>query len=232
MTNRTIVSIIILLLIAASASSQFEGVVESTSLTTDETGTMVRYPMTMLVKGEMVKIVIPAVGQNQPTTMIYRRDRGMMWVLNDETKTYFEIVLSDEGANRESPDDQAAGEGPQPQRTGKSRTILGYACDQVLVKTGEVETEFWGTKQLGELARTISHVFGDGSADEGSPWGDEITKMGYFPLVAKTRLQGKVLESMEVTRIARKSLPGDMFDIPSGYRKEGAKDLLERDGSQ
>lgn len=232
MTSRTIVPIVILLLIAAAASAQFEGVVESTSLTTDETGTMVRYPMTMLVKGEMVKIVIPAVGQIQATTMIYRRDRGMMWVLNDHAKTYFEVVLSDEKANRESPSDQGSEEGPEPQRTGKTRTILGYACDQVLVKTGEVETEFWGTKQLGELARTMSHVFGDGSADEGSPWGDEITKMGYFPLVAKTRLQGKVLESMEVTRIARKAVPAAIFEIPEGYRKEGAKDLLQRDGSQ
>jgi hypothetical protein len=208
-----------------SALAQFEGVVESKNLTTDEVGTAIHYPMTMWVKGEMVKIAIPAYGENPGTTMIYRRDRRVMWTLVDAEKSYFEILLN---ADRELGAEEPVRKEPRPalKKTGKSKSILGYPCDQFLVKAGDVETEFWGTKKLGSLAATIQRVFAGSNGDGGRSWDDEIAKMGYFPVVARTRLEGRVVESSEVTRVEQRKLPADLFDVPPGYKKQGVKDML------
>jgi hypothetical protein len=112
-------------------------------------------------------------------------------------------------------------------KTKKSQKFLGYPCDQFMVTVEGVETEIWGTKKLGPLATTINRVFAGNGGEGGKAWEDEITKMGYFPLVARTRLEGRVVESSEVTRIEERSLPADLFEIPSGYRKQGVKDMLK-----
>jgi hypothetical protein len=56
--------------------------------------------------------------------------------------------------------------------------------------------------------------------------------MGYFPLLARTRLEGRILESSEVTRIDARQLAPELFDLPTGYRKEGVKDRLQKEGVQ
>ena len=222
--------LVLSLLAFAPALAQFEGVVESKNVTTNETGAPLQYPMTMWVKGEMVKIAIPAFGDNPGTTMIYRRDRKVMWTLLDSEKSYFEVLLN---ADRELGSDQPSSNESRPalKRTKKTRTILGYPCDQFVVREEDVETEFWGTKKLAPLASTINHVFAGNTEEGGKGWEDEITKMGYFPLVAKTRLEGKIVESSEVTRIEQRKLPAELFEVPPGYRKQGVKDVL-KDGTK
>lgn len=231
MKAATMTRLLVLCLLAVTpALAQFEGVVESKNLTTDEMGTTLQYPMTMWVKEEMVKITIPAFGDNPGTTMIYRRDRKVMWTLLDSEKSYFEMLLN---ADRELGSEEPPENKPRPalKRTKKTRTILGYPCDQFVVKEEDVETEFWGTKKLGPLASTINRVFAGSTEEGGKGWEDELTKMGYFPLVARTRLEGKIVESSEVTRIERRTLPADLFDVPPGYRKQGVKDVL-KDGTK
>jgi hypothetical protein len=232
MKNLILVFVCCLLLSPLQLTAQFEGVVESKNLTTDETGLDLQYVMTMWVKGEMVKIVIPPMGQNPGTTMIYRRDRKMMWTLDEKDKTYFEVMLSDESGGGQGKALQGDDASAAPKITGKKKTILGYSCDQLILRNGETETEFWGTKKLPALLKTVTRVFSGMSSDQGGLVDDEITKMGYFPLVARTRLQGKVVESSEVTRIDARPLGPELFDIPSGYRKQGVNDLMKKEGVQ
>jgi hypothetical protein len=212
--------------VPVSSQSTFEGVVESANTTTDETGAAQHFTMTMWVKGGMVRVGISAYGSNPVTTVIYRRDRGLVWMLNDRDRTYFEIRRQ-EGP----PGEKGRVSHPSEIRpTGKKRTILGYACDQLLLKEGETETEYWATKKLGALAGAIGRAFDVNGNEPGAREDDELTRMGYFPLVVRTTLGGKIVESSEVTKVSLRSVEGGLFELPSEYKKESVPDLFHGEG--
>lgn len=212
------------LLFASPGHAQFEGVVESKNVTSDMSGAAQRFTMRLWVKKEMVKIEMSAIGSTPASTILYRLDVGRVVMLNDQEKTFFEIPQGD-GSQGE----QGGIERPVPptvRRTGKTKKILGYSCDQLFIQSGEAETEYWGTKSLSALASALSRATGTES-QSGPGWSDDLAKMGYFPLVAVTKLEGKILESSEVTRLELKALPQEAFEIPAGYRKQGARDILQ-----
>jgi hypothetical protein len=205
----------------ASAQSPFEGIIESTNLTTDEMGTPQKYIMTMSVKGGMVRVDIPSYGSTPGTALIYRRDLKCVWVLNDTEKSYFEMRQEASGT------EGITAESPQIRRSGKTKKILGYPCDQLLMKAGDAETEFWGTKKLGALAKSITLAIEAGGEEGGGVMNDELASMGYFPLIARTKLQGVVVESSEVTKIEGKHLEPALFEVPKDYRKQSMQEIFQ-----
>ena len=223
-----LVSLVTFLLLASIqvAHAQFEGIVESNNLTIDETGSPQKYVMTMWIKTNMVKVKTASSGAIPSSTMIYRNDKRTVWVLNDEDKTYFEIPQSEQAQNVDSipkwppPDDY------EIQKSGKKKKILGYACEQVFIKRADQETEIWGTKELVHLFRAISKALGDDRIEDANDWTDEIMKMGLFPLISSTKIEGNLVESQEVTRIEHLSLSQEMFELPVGYRKENPRKVL------
>ncbi|MEK9136807.1 MAG: hypothetical protein AAB393_06760, partial [Bacteroidota bacterium] len=91
------------LYVCASAQAQFEGTIESKNLTTDETGSPQQFTMTMYVKNGMVKIHNSAIGTSPSSTMIYRNDKKVVWMLNEEERTYFEIRQDDKAEQLQVP---------------------------------------------------------------------------------------------------------------------------------
>jgi hypothetical protein len=86
-----------------NANAQFEGVVESKNLTVDETDTPRTFSMIIwLGKGKM-RVETGAIGTTPASTMIYRPDRGVFWILNVEEKTYIEVLQNPEPAAPTSP---------------------------------------------------------------------------------------------------------------------------------
>ncbi len=204
---------------SARAGAQFEGIVESRNSTVDELGKTQHFVMTMWIRSDRLKIHNTEMGSTPATTMIYRLDKHLMWILNDEEKSYFEVLR--EGPQQAPP---AAPEGEKVRvvRTGKTKKILGYPCERILILRGEESTEIWGTKKLESLAKAISNLVGS----EGEPgWSDELEKLGVFPLSAASKLGGAVVESQEVYKIESREIPDALFEIPPGYIKEKVKEM-------
>jgi hypothetical protein len=216
-------ALLVLFFTCGTLRAQFEGVIETGNTTTDETGTEQHYVMTMWIKGSMAKITNTATPSTPASTMIYRSDLRMIRILNDENKTYFEIP---QGKSK----DEGSEEGGKPaaiKKTGKTKKILGYRCDQYLMREEEMETEIWGTKDLKGLSSALARALGEERAGQGAAWNDELTRLGIYPILANTRIEGKVVESQEVVRIEKRSLPDDLFSLPAGYKKQSVGDILK-----
>jgi hypothetical protein len=220
-------SFLLLLLTAAlqSAPAQFEGIIESKNSTIDEQGGSQEFSMTMWVKKDMVRIHTSSVGSSPASTMIYRTDLKIIWMLNDDDKTYFQVA-QDVDQSRRGQGPGLKEDKPVVKRTGKTRKTLGYTCEQILISRDGEETEIWGTKSLGGLTVTLSRALGEEQSDAGG-WNDELTKLGIFPLSARTRLGDKVVDTQEISRIAATKLSPDLFELPMGYRKQNATDIVK-----
>jgi hypothetical protein len=218
---------IIVVLLQNAASAQFEGVVESRNLTVDEGGVEQRYVMTMWVRKDMVRVQIPQVGDMHGSTVIYRSDRKLSWILNDQEKNYFEVSLSQELQQRATIPDMDSADRPIFVQTKKTRKILGYLCEQVLVKRGDSETEIWGTKGLTALTAalegTLAHDVPGGAGYET----EMVARMGIFPVISTTRYNGTIIESQEITRIAKKPVGPELFVVPAAYVKQKTVEMQE-----
>ena len=209
-------------LFCGTLHAQFEGVIESRNTTTDENNAPQQYEMTIWVKGPMARITTSATPSSPASTMIYRSDLRVIWMLNEESKSYFQVAMGktgDEAPGKEEP--------ANVRRTGKSKKILGYASDQYLITQGDMVTEIWGTKGLGDLSASLARALGEERAGQGEAWNDELTRLGVYPLVANSRIEGNVLEGQEVVKIDRRALPDDLFALPAGFKKQSVGDLLK-----
>jgi hypothetical protein len=209
------------------AQSPFEGMVESKNTTTDELGALQQFTMTIWVREGRVRISMSAFGSDPGTTILYYRDRGLTLMLDDQERTYFEIRQSSK-----SPGDQRL-EAPSQsniRRTGKARKILGYPCDQLIARDGDAQTEYWATKGLSSLAETIASALGGDGNEAGAGVKDELAAMGYFPLIARTKLEGNIIESTEVTKIQKHRFADSLFELPAGYKKQSFQDMMQEPG--
>lgn len=214
-----------LLFAPLSLRAQFEGVIESKNVTTDETGLAQEFTMTMEVKGVMARVTTSAVGTTPAVTMICRSDLKRIWMINDEERSYFEIPQTD--GPEDVPIPGGKEDKPVVRKTGRTRKLLGYPCEQYFVRRSDAETEIWGTKKLGGLVKSLAAALGQEQIGKGGEWTDELTKIGVFPLSASTRIGGEIVESQEVTRIEKRTLPPELFAVPSGYKKQSVGEMLK-----
>jgi hypothetical protein len=218
--------VLLVLLAAFPCRGQFEGVVETKNLTRDETGQPREYLMTLWIKNDMVKVTNSAIGSTPGTTMIYRNDRRVAWILNDENETYY--AIPHEMANEEPGTEQTKPDAVKYslKRTRKARRILGYPAEQILITQKGQKTEIWGTKKLRNLSMALSNTLGDRESGPGGGWVREIAKMGFYPLRSSTIIRGRVAESQEVTKIERRVLPPELFEVPPTYKEQRADPML------
>jgi hypothetical protein len=230
LSNPGLVSFVFSLLVvtcgAVLAQPQFEGIIESKNTTTDERGKPQQFTMTMYVKQDMVKITNSPIGSSPGSTMIYRGDMKVVWMVNEEDKSYFEIRHDEQPEQIFSPSGPNTKE-PVVRKTGKKKQVLGYACEQVVVSIDNLKTEIWATKSLGHVYSTISKVLGGESAAPGDGWESKIMKMGYYPLIASTTAEGKILESQEITKIQRKPLAQGIFELPAGFKRQSTGGMMD-----
>lgn len=224
MKAKTTLFLCLVTLISWKGTAQFEGIIQSKNLSVDDLGVAHEYKMTIWVKKDFVRVTVPKIGVTPGSTVIYRTDSNISWVLNDDDRTFFEVALTSlRGSQEEVRPDPNVMETPKVELTRKKRKILGFTCEQVVISRGETVTEIWGAKGLEDLARVLHESLepGHGGAIEE----DAIAKMGLFPLVSVLRYEGRVLESQEVTKIERATLAGELFQIPEGYKKQKALDV-------
>ncbi len=212
------------LLIADQTYAQFEGIVETKNITTDEMGKAQEFIMTMWIKKDMVRIETKG-GAVPGSTMIYRTDQKKIYMVNDDDKTFFEISQDEKAQEIFGVGGTSAKYSVK--KTGKRKVIAGYSCQQFIIKRNTEVTELWGTKKLGQLVRAISKAMGQEHTNVAEGATNEVMKMGIYPMLSVTKLDGNLIESQEVTRIETKSLEGTLFNLPDGYKRQKSVDMME-----
>jgi Domain of unknown function (DUF4412) len=188
---------------SAVRSQTFDGVVEFT--VTSEEGTM---PMTYMEKGNNVRIEMEGRPGMKAAILINVKDKKAT-MLMEKMKMYMPIP--------EPKASETSGPKPEITKTGKTQEILGYKCEQVIIKYGERQTEVWITKDLGPFA--MFQMGPPGKASREEEWQKVIGKEGGFPLKAVTTLGDKKVNEMTATKVEKKSLDNALFQIPEGYKQ-------------
>lgn len=116
--------------------------------------------------------------------------------------------------------------------TGKTETILGYKCNQILVKDKGVVTEMWVAEGLGVFMGMGNSGGGGGpfggrkGAAAAAKWEEALKGKGGFPMRVITRdAKGKESFKMEATKVEPGKLPDSLFLPPDGYKKFQMPDL-------
>jgi hypothetical protein len=182
----------------------------------------------MLIKGTKQRMEMTMAGKNN--AVIMDGDKKEMIVLDEDKKTAMIMKLDSDGSpggpGGPSGKPSGGGSGGAPKNdcvpNGKSDTVAGYDCNICVVD----ETD---TKSEACVANGLSFLGFGGKSGLGALAG----KMGGFPLRAiKTRKSdNKEVERFEVTKIERKNLGDDKFQIPPGYKTVDMADMFKGLGS-
>ncbi len=198
---------------ASFAADSFQGKV-TLAMTAAKGSTM---NMTYSIKGQKMRTDMNAEGH--PMASIMDMDKLEILMLMPEQKMYMVMKL-------DKPIEKAiekAGESTADiEVTGKTETILGYKCSQILVKDKKTVTELWVAEGLGVfmgLGNGGGGPFGGKSAAK-AKWEEALKGKGGFPLRVVT-LDAKSKETfrMEATKIEPGTLPDSLFVPPAGYQK-------------
>ena len=187
------------------ALGSFEGVVDYQMTMSDGKTIDVEY----MIKGQKFRSNMEHEGMQMSTIM----DLGTkkMITLMHKQKMYMTHTL-----------DKAMTEASKHAPKGKfykasgSKELMGYSCDHWVYESEHGKTDMW-------LAKGIGTFMGMGSGKPGSTNGDEWVKAikgkGLFPLeIDSTGQNGKTM-TMVVTKLEKKSLSADLFEVPAGYKK-------------
>jgi hypothetical protein len=114
--------------------------------------------------------------------------------------------------------------------TGKTETILGYKCSQILVKDKGTVTEMWVAEGLGVFMGLGGGGGGPFGGRKGganaAKWEEALKGKGGFPLrVVSVDAKGKESFRMEATKIEPGTLPDSLFEAPAGYQKFQMPDM-------
>ena len=203
---RCLPALALLLLAAAPAAAQFEGVV--TFRTTDQDGKT--NDMQFQVKGDLARVDMPGAGY-----MVVDGASGRMLSVMDERKMY---TVLDMAAMAQGPLQEEM-KAAKVTSLGKSETIAGRKCELWRAENttrGSV-TEMCLARGMGNFAMGESGRLAFGSAE----W-QKALKGGAFPLrtvTTTTTTNGTQTSSMVATKIEAKKLDAVSFEPPKGYQK-------------
>lgn len=168
-----------------------------------------------LIKGNKVRIEVEGE-ENRQVNVILDWDHKKTLLLMPERKMVMEMPMREEGeTDRSAPGKKSV----SFTRTGKTETILGHACEQLLVKSEDSETEICGAKGMGHYAGM--HRPGMGGSSDGAPaWAKELKEQGFFPLRVVTKgSDGSEKSRLEATKVEKKTLDPGLFAAPADYKK-------------
>jgi hypothetical protein len=212
------------LLLTASlghAASSFEGKV-TLAITAEKGRTM---NMDYSIKGQKLRTDMSADGHQMSSIMDLNKLEMLM--LMPEQKMYMVMPIKKpvEEAVKKSEAHTA-----DIEVTGKTDTILGYKCDQILVKDKGTVTEVWVAEGLGVFMGLNQGggggPFGGRKSANAAKWEEALKGKGGFPLRVVSRdAKDRQTFKMEATKIEPGSLPDSLFAPPAGYQKFQMPDL-------
>jgi Domain of unknown function (DUF4412) len=197
------------------AADAFEGKV-SLAMTAEKGKTQT---MDYTMKGPKLRMDINAEGHRMSNIMDMTKMEMLMLMPEEKMYMVHSIKQPVEQAMEKQGESTAVIE-----VTGKTETILGYKCNQILVKDKGTVTEMWAAEGLGAFMGMGS---GGGSPFGGkkgnanaAKWEEALKGKGGFPLrVITLDAKGKQTFKMEATRIEPGPQPDSLFVPPSDYQK-------------
>ena len=223
MHSRILITLLIFL--SGVAYAQFEGVMDMKVIGAGfESNDTIMYTMSVK-KNLMATEVHQASKEKESGKFIFRGDKQVIWIIDEEEKTFMEISLKDD---EKTPKPENKGKPEKSdvkvRKTGNKETILGYTAEEVIVEGEDQVTHIWGTAKLGNIyagmLKSLEGMGDDEGWSEGKGWDEEMAKLNMFPLKIISKEDGKIILTQEVTRIEQKSLPQTMFEVPKGYKKQ------------
>lgn len=174
--------------------------------------------MDLTMKGQVQRMDLNAGGHD--ASMIFDMGKREMTILMHEQHMYMVRPMTDVPKTDETKSVESTAE---LEKTGKTETILGYKCQQLLVKEKDAVTELWVAEGLG----TFMGMGGGGNPMGGGPRGGSAAKWekilkgtSGFPLRVISRdPAGKETFKMEATRITPGPQPDSEFAPPADYQK-------------
>lgn len=201
-----------------ATAQSFEGVIEMQMKGADQDSPM---PMKYMVKGDFVRTESQSP-RGEFAMIMNMKDRKMI-MLMPQMKSYMERTID---SSAQLPADAKK---PEFKKTGKTEKILGYDCEQYIIKEENRETEVWAAKGLGTFMRPrmgggMGGPGGRGGMGRGgqmpAAWEEEFRTKGFFPMRTITRdADGKEEARMEVIKIEKKELEASLFKAPEGWQK-------------
>jgi hypothetical protein len=184
------------------------------------------------IKDQKLRMDMEAEGHSVATIM----DMGKleMLMLMAEQKMYMVMPMKKPIEQAQAQAQARQGESTADiEFTGKTDTILGYKCNQILVKDKGTVTEMWVAEGLGMFMGLGQQggggggMFGGGhKSANAAKWEEALKGKGGFPLrVISTDPKGKESFRMEATKIEPGTLPDSLFVPPAGYQKFQMPDL-------
>jgi len=188
-------TILLLLITGISfAQSSFEGKVK---FDVEEDGK--RQVMDYYAKDKKFRMEIPDNGG----TIIFDSNKLKMYVIMDEQKMYMETTMMP----------LSMGGAGSVNKTGETKTILGYDCEKFIFDQEDLKGEAWMTNELGAF------MFFMESQQEMPGWQSEVLDAGYFPLfVTQYNKRNDSKSVYNVTEVTPMELSSDLFEAPSSYQ--------------
>lgn len=258
MTARKTTLCLLWLIVLAGITCLTDGQAYSQGLYWEQTVTvsMMGRANEMHTKGYLRPMKLRTVSDEESKGAIIRSDREIMYMLNMKDKTYSEMTFKEfEGQMSKATEQmkrmqKKLDEMPLEQRkmmegmmkgmmggekqeyelkkTGEKKTVAGYSCEKVVMNEGDKDVgEFWVTKQVGSMK------------DFAKDWSKLMDKMAQGPMAKMYRklaeLDGFVMESKMsgvtavTTKLEKRAITDDMFELPSGYKKVETEKMPEMD---
>ena len=184
------------------------------------------------IKGQKLRTDMNAEGQQMSSIMDLAKLEMLM--LMPEEKMYMVMPIKKPVEQAMAKQGESTAE---VEVTGKTETILGYKCRQILVKDKGTVTEMWVAEGLGTFmgmgnggggGNPMAGMFGGGGKKSANTakWEEALKGKGGFPLRVISRdAKGKESFKMEATKIEPGSLPDSLFSPPAGYQKFEMPDI-------
>ncbi len=213
---------ILLFLWSASAAAQFEGQIDM-KMTRGKEGNRNGVLYSMFVKGDLLAAKAKGGGDEMKAgKFIFRGDKKAIWVIDDAKKSCLEIPLTEEESSPKG--QKKSTERVKIEKTGKTEKLLGYPCTEWITEEDGEVTHIWATSKLGNIYDGLMKSFAKmNPGREETPmegWEGELARMKVFPVKILTIKEADTLETQEVTNIDSRAVPGSVFEIPAGYKKE------------
>lgn len=213
-------------LAAAPAFAQFEGELSMKMTMREGSGTGRAFVSAAGTRSELD--IQTAQAPFKMTTIMKASNPDVMYMINDEQKSYAEVDLKKIKEQAAKYRGEKAKETWSVKKLGKE-TVNGYSCEHAIVTRAEEaksEQELWTSKDVSGL----SYESMRGLMRRGNENDDGMMKAlrdaGVDGFVVKRIMREKgnpvPVATMELTKVEKKSLKAALFEIPAGYtKKEG-----------
>ncbi len=167
--------------------------------------------------------------EGMPGAMIMDFSKKEMIMLMNDDHMYMVMPIKDGAAHEHQTKPAAEAEIVV---TGKTETILGYHCKQIMVTEGKETTEMWVAEGLGLFAGMGAPAGGGGmfgskkGKAESAQWERALKGKGGFPLrVISRNAAGKETYKMEAKKIEKGGVTDADFLPPKDFQKFEMPDM-------